>query len=118
VAVAADERDVFASYDKEQWEKKVIQEDYNRLREEVAADIRKGDQAKANERITDYRSQQAAANAVVQSQEVTRNLEEDLDQLETLITDSFSGSADEAAQKQKVNSKSLQFKSYGERRAK
>ena len=117
VACVKDRKAVMASYDKKEWEKKVLQEDYHKLQEEVARDIKLGRKKEAVKRIDDYRVRQQSVNAVLGSEKVDSNLKKDLKELEGLVEDSFEGSADEVRMKQKTRSKALQHKGYGMRRS-
>ncbi|MEW6267075.1 MAG: VWA domain-containing protein [Thermodesulfobacteriota bacterium] len=118
VACVPDRREVLASYDKDAWGAKVVNEDYNKLREEVALDIKNGRKDEALKKIEFYRVEQQAINDVVGSGQVSNNLERGLDDLRQSVTDSFSGSPEEAAAKQKSISKEVQHKGYSIRRAK
>jgi hypothetical protein len=51
VACVKDQRKATASIDKAVWEKKVIQEDYNRLRDDVAKDLKSGRKEEAMKKI-------------------------------------------------------------------
>lgn len=118
IACVKDRNEAYASYDKDQWEKKVIQEDYNKLREDVASSIKKGDKKEAERKIDAYYSKQQAVNAVVGSGRVEENLNEDLGKLRSMVNDSFEGSAAEVQMKQKSNSKAMQHEGYLKRRSK
>jgi Ca-activated chloride channel family protein len=118
VACVKDQREAIASIHKKAWEEKVIQEDYSRLKEEVARQIREGNEKEAMSKIEGYRSAQQAINAVVGSAAVSQNLETDLGELGKTVKDSFVGPPAEAAEKQKRNAKELQYKAYENRRGK
>ncbi|MHC1728425.1 MAG: VWA domain-containing protein [Syntrophobacteraceae bacterium] len=118
VACVRNLSDAMASIDKEQWEEKVVKEDYNRLREEVAAAVKGGKREEAMKQIDRYTASQQAANAVVGSAAVTSNLEKDVGSLRGTVLDSFAGAPAEAAEKQKANAKSLQYEGYQGRRSK
>ena len=113
-----DQQQVYGSIDKEEWEEKVLQDDFNKLREEVAAEIKKGKQEKALKRIDEYYSQQQSLNAVVASPKVTTSLEKDLEKLRGVVNETFQGDRQEVELKQKKNSKSLQYEGYRGRRSK
>lgn len=117
-ACVKDRQAALASIDRDEWEKKVVQEDFNALREEVAEDIKKGDEQAAMDKIQRYRRDQTEVNAVVGSEAVRENLEGDVNKLEDMVKDSFSGAPGEVDLKQKKNSKTLQFQGYGGRRGK
>lgn len=118
VEVVKDPREATASIDKEEWEQKVLQEDYNRLLEEVARDIKEGKEGVALDRIRAYDATVQSVNASVGSAAVQQNLEEDLDNLRGTVRESFQGSAEERQLKQKARSKTIQFEGYRKRRAK
>jgi len=109
---------VWASIDREAWADKVIRDDYNRLREDVAHHIRSGRKEQALERIQAYHDETQAANAQVRSPAVEKNLEEDLDALRCQVSETFSGTAREVEAKQKRNAKSMQYEGYKGRRGK
>lgn len=118
IACVKDQKAAFSSIRRETWEKKVIQNDYNQLKEEVAADIRKGKPQSALGRIQEYRTRQETINATVRSPAVAQNLEQEVVQLQDQVKDTFSGAAAEVAEKQKRNAKALQFEGYQGRRDK
>ena len=117
VACVADEKEVVASFDKKIWSSRVIQEEYNQLKETVADAIRKGDPQQAQARIQDYESRQKALNATLASPAVTANLEHEVKALRETVADVFSGSGEAVAAKQKLKAKVLQYESYQQRRA-
>jgi len=116
IACVKDQDEVFASIDKSEWEEKVLQDDYNRLREEVAADVKKGDKKQALDRIDRYYHEQQSVNSVVGSGEVAKNLEKDLGDLRGVVKETFQGEPAEVAHKQKKNAKVLQYEGYSGRR--
>ena len=116
IACVKDQREVQASIDKTSWAEKVVREDYNRLKQEVAADIKAGEKQKALQRINTYYREQESINAAVGSAEVTRNLDQDLRDLEQRVEDTFKGSPSAVSRKQKSNSKALQYEGYKGRR--
>ncbi len=118
VACVADADDVMASIHKEAWSDQVVREDFGRLKEEVAADIKAGRPAQALNRIQTYRQEKKTINAVVGSARVTENLEREVDALSTYVQDTFAGPAPAVAAKQKKNAKALQYDGYRERRDK
>lgn len=118
IACVTDPAAAVASIRKRVWEKKVLQEDYGRLKSQVAADIRSGRAPQAIEKIRKYQAEQEAINAVVGSAEVDANLKEGVLRLEEMVQETFTGSADEVQAKQKRAAKALQFESYRERRSK
>ena len=56
IACVQDSDKVYSSIDKTRWSEKVIQEDFNRLKEEVAADIKSGEKKQALDKIEKYRA--------------------------------------------------------------
>ncbi|UCE81592.1 MAG: VWA domain-containing protein [Deltaproteobacteria bacterium] len=116
IACVRDQKEVFSSIDKSEWEEKVLKEDYNKLREEVAADIKAGKPQAALKRIQNYSGEQQAVNSVVGSGKVAANLEKDVETLRDMVNETFQGSAPEVEMKQKKNSKALQYEGYRGRR--
>ncbi|MBW1896050.1 MAG: VWA domain-containing protein [Deltaproteobacteria bacterium] len=117
IACVKDQQDVFASIDKDEWEEKVLRDDYNRLREEVAADIKDGNEKEALSRIEHYTKKQESINAVVGSSEVATNLDRDVEDLRAKVKDTFQGAPQEVEQKQRRNAKVLQYEGYVGRRS-
>lgn len=118
VACVASEREATASIDKEAWERKIIMEDYNSLKEEVANKLRTGDGAGAQDAIEAYAQEKAAANSMVGSARVQQNVEQDLDALRSQLDEVMQAPEPAQAAAQKKFSKSLQHESYRERRGK
>ena len=117
IACVKDEREVISSIDKEEWEKHVIQEDYNKLKDEVAMDIKGGKEKKAMDRIQTYYRKKQQLNTVVGSGKVAENLDKDLNELRHFVKDTFTGSSEAVKQQQKANSKTLQYEGYKGRRS-
>ena len=118
VACVGDADDVMASIHKEAWGDQVVREDFGRLKEEVAADIKAGRAAEALGRIQAYRREKKAVNAHVGSERVAANLARDVDALSEYVQETFAGPAPAVAAKQKKNAKTLQYDGYRERRDK
>jgi Ca-activated chloride channel family protein len=118
IACVKDQNEVFASIDKSEWEEKVLREDYNRLREEVATDIKKGNKKEAMDRINKYHDEQQSVNSVVGSSQVADNLDKDLESLRGVVKQTFQGEPAEVEHKQKKNAKVLQYEGYSGRRIK
>ncbi|CAB1058085.1 hypothetical protein D1BOALGB6SA_2841 [Olavius sp. associated proteobacterium Delta 1] len=116
IACVKDQRKVFSSIDKTSWSEKVINEDFNRLKQEVAADLKSGKKQDAMKRIEKYQGEQETVNAVVGSAIVAENLDKDLKELETYVEDTFQGAPEAVRQKQKSNAKALQYDGYRGRR--
>jgi Ca-activated chloride channel family protein len=117
VACVGDEARVLSSIDRSRWEKKVLIDDYNRLKQEVAADISAGSRDEALKRIDRYESERRTLNSAVQSPEVSRNLEKDVSELKKRVDETFQGAPAAVMEKQKSGAKSLQYEGYSNRRA-
>jgi Ca-activated chloride channel family protein len=111
-----DQKKVYSSINKTSWSEKVINEDFNRLKQEVAADIKSGKKQRALKKIDRYREEREVLNAVVGSARVAENLDKDLKGLRTYVNDTFEGAPAAVRQKQKSNAKVLQFEGYSGRR--
>ena len=118
IVCVKDQRKVLSSIDKSAWTQKVIQEDYNRLKQEVAGDIKAGEKGNALRRITNYYKEKASINKTVASEEVNKNLNRDLKELRQVVKDTFQGAPSVVLQKQKSNSKALQYEGYSGQRQK
>jgi Ca-activated chloride channel family protein len=116
IACVEDQRKVYSSIDKTGWSEKVINDDFNRLKQEVAADLKSGKKQEAMKRIETYYGEQQAVNAVVGSARVAENLDKDLKELETYVEETFQGAPEDVRQKQKSNAKALQYDGYRGRR--
>lgn len=112
----ADQALALASVDKNLWARKTVQEDYNRLREEVSRDIAGGDRAAALERIGQYEAAKRTLNAELKSEAVAENLETDLEGLRRRVEASLAPTASLETRKQA--SKAMQAQSYDIRRSK
>lgn len=118
IACVDDRGEAVASIDKGAWEKKVLQEDYSRLKEEVAKDVKAGNEQQAMQRIQKYRDEMNDLNSTVESEAVAKNLDNDLGQLRQDVQETFAAAPAVAEQKKKALSKSLQHEGYLERRSK
>ena len=116
LACVNDRKKVFSSINKTSWSEKVINEDFNRLKQEVAADIKSGKKQRALKKIDQYYEEREAVNAFVSSAPVAENLDKDLNVLRTYVNDTFEGAPAAVRQKQKSNAKALQFEGYSGRR--
>jgi Ca-activated chloride channel family protein len=116
IACVKNQKEVHSSIDKASWTDKVIREDYNRLKQEVAGDMKAGKKDKALRRIESYYREQESINQTVDSAAVTKNLDRDVRELKELVTDTFQGAPAAVMQKQKSNSKALQYEGYRGRR--
>lgn len=118
VACVQDPRAVMASIKKDSWSDQVVQEEFSRLKESVAADIRDGDRTRALARIREYEASQEAINTVVGSGKVAENLERDVPALRQRVDQTFIGAPAAVAEQRKQVSKSLQYDGYQLRRDK
>ena len=109
IACVTDQDEVFASIDKSEWGARVVNDEFNRLREEVAADIKAGNEEEALDRINHYATKQQSINAVVGSSEVASNLEKDVEDLRAAVNGTFLGEPQEVEQKQKRNDTALLY---------
>lgn len=118
VACVADPAAVMASIRKASWAKQVVQEEFSRLKEDVAADIRNGEKEQAQARIRAYAAKQRAINTAVGSDKVAENLATDVHALRQRVDDTFAGAPAAVAEKKKQVSKSMQYDGYKMRRNK
>ncbi len=118
VACVPDPAAVMASIKKDRWADQVVQEAFSRLKEAVAADIRDGDQTRAQKRIHEYEAKHEAINSAVGSAKVAKNLETDVQALRQQVDETFTGAPAAVAQKKKQAAKSLQYDGYRMRRDK
>lgn len=116
IACVNDPKAAVASIDRPTWENKVVKEDFSRLKEEVAGDIKSGRRDAAIMKIDRYYSQQQELNASVQSGVVADNLAHDVKELRETVDETFVGAPSAVAEKQKKNAKVLQYEGYRMRR--
>ena len=116
IACVQNPEEVYSSIDKTAWTQKVLQEDFNKLKQEVAKDIKAGEKEIALDRIDHYYREQKKTNAAVGSEEVDKNLNKELEELRDVVEDTFHGAPAAVNEKQKLNSKSLQYDGYTGRR--
>ena len=116
IACIDDRKKVYSSIDKTSWSEKVIREDFNRLKQEVAADIKAGKKQRALKKIDEYHMEREAVNEVVGSANVAENLDKDLKALKTFVDETFQGSPAAVERQQKSNAKALQYEGYSGRR--
>ena len=117
IACIRDKTQVVSSVDKRVWEEKVLQEDFSKLLDEVAADIGSGSKDDAMTAINNYEAEQSERNAAVGSEKVAANLDQDLKVLRHKVEDTFYGAPSAVISKQKKNAKELQYRSYESRRS-
>lgn len=118
ILVTPDEAEAVASLDKPLWEKKVLQEDYGRLKEAVAAAVGRGDKGAAEREINDYVSAQRSANAAVGSGKVEENLAKDVGKLQSTVNEVFAAPPAAAPEVQNRAAKSVGQEAYSLRRDK
>jgi hypothetical protein len=108
-----DEKAVYASIDRETWERSVVEEDYSRLRQRLASLVHRGQSEDALQEINSYRAKKTEINEVLDSAPVRRNLT-DLEVLETQVKDAFTGTGQ--VRKQNLLSKTQQAGAWDQRR--
>ncbi len=113
IACVADRSDWLGGFDRATWARSVVEEDYSRLRQEVAVDVKQGRREEALRRILHYRQQNQALNETLDSSAVTSNLQE-LKKLEADVDDAFVGEGQ--AHKQNILSKTNQAAGWDNRR--
>jgi Ca-activated chloride channel family protein len=118
VTCDVNEHEVLSSIKEKAWAGRVIENDFARLKEEVAGDIRQGEKKRALQRIEDFVVENQTINAAVGSKMVTDVLEKDSNELRKTVQDTFMGSPEAVMQKQKSNAKVIQYEGYQERRQK
>lgn len=118
VTCVEDEKAVIASIDKKAWAQHIVKEEYNKLKDSVASAIRSGKKQEALSAIDEYKTRTGALNSSVESEEVSRNLDSDVVQLQESVQDTFAGAPAAVAAKQKQQAKELQYESYRIRRDK
>ncbi len=118
VACVADPTAAMASINRRAWTDQVVRDEFSRLKEAVADDIKNGDPSRAQTRIREYEAKQEAINRVVGSEKVADNLATDVEVLRSQVEDTFAGPPAAIAEKKKQASKSLQYDSYKLRRDK
>ncbi|GAB7082168.1 vWA domain-containing protein [Megalodesulfovibrio paquesii] len=107
-----------ASIDKGSWERKVLTDDFNKLKDEVADKVRQGDAPGAKQAIEAYVSEQASANQAVGSSRVQENLDKDVPTLRQQVDQAFSAPPAARPELQNKMAKSMQYESYSARRGK
>ncbi|TVM18801.1 hypothetical protein DPQ33_04850 [Oceanidesulfovibrio indonesiensis] len=118
LAAVESEVEASMSYAPAAWERKVLHEDYGRLKEEVARAVSAGNKDDALAAIDEYRRETTAENSLVGSDRVQENLDADVAALEDSVEESFSGPEPEQAVRQKAAAKRIQHEGYMDRRDK
>ncbi|MBF0119474.1 MAG: VWA domain-containing protein [Desulfobacterales bacterium] len=116
IACVKNSDEAIGSINKNLWEEKVLNEDYNKLKEEVAQDIQKGAKKEAISRIQKYHDTQQALNSQLGSIKVEQNLKKDINELREVVNQTFEAPHSEIEHKQKINAKFLQYDGYKQRR--
>jgi Ca-activated chloride channel family protein len=116
IACINNSKKVFSSINKKSWAEKIINEDFNRLKQEVAADLKAGKKQSALDKIDKYHGEQEAVNAAIGSASVAENLDKDLKELKSFVIDTFHGAPAAVKHKQNANAKALQYEGYRGRR--
>lgn len=115
IACVPDPRAAAASIDKEVWERQVLQDDFNRLRDGIAGALRRGDSREARRKIREYRESTAVLNDAVGSEAVQWNLNAELPALEAEVEASFAAGATAPSAIQRA-AKKMQYEAYRGRR--
>ncbi|MGH7804308.1 MAG: vWA domain-containing protein, partial [Candidatus Binatia bacterium] len=113
VASVAREDDFYASLDGKTWERSVVVDDYNKMQEEVAREVKSGNRDEAIRKIESFRGQAAAINTRVMSAPVQQKLDS-LKDLEKEVASAFEG--DDQVSRQNELSKAKGAKALDERR--
>jgi hypothetical protein len=96
----------------------VVQEEFSRLKDEVADAVREGDQVSAEKHIHEYEMRNKTINAAVGSPKVEENLTHDVTLLRQSVNETFVGTSSAVEAKKKQTAKALQYESYQTRRDK
>lgn len=110
-----DEKKAMAGIDKDAWEKSVIEEQYNAMRQQVSRSVRDGKKDEAKQAISAYKATVSDANSYVGSAAVEDNLRE-VDFLDEEIDGAFA--APDAYDARNKLSKEQQSEAWTKRRAK
>jgi Ca-activated chloride channel family protein len=114
VACVADADDFYAGIDEAAWSRSVIIEGYNEVQEQVARLVKEGRKSDALEEIERFRSETRELNEVVQSPDVSRQLDV-LAEFEDDVQEAFAG--EDQDRKQNLLSKSASSGARDARRA-
>lgn len=107
-----------ASIDKDTWERKVLVDDYNKLKDTVATKVREGDAAGARQAIDAYVQTQQTANQAVGSERIQDNIEKDVPALQRQVEETLAAPPAARPALQNRMAKSMQYESYSGRRDK
>jgi Ca-activated chloride channel family protein len=114
VACVADADDFYVGLDDEAWSRSVIVEGYNEVQERVARWVKEGRRSEALDEIERFRSETMELNRMVQSPDVSRQLEF-LAEFEDDVEEAFAG--EDRDRKQNLLSKSASSEARDARRA-
>ncbi|MDH3347073.1 MAG: VWA domain-containing protein [Desulfobulbaceae bacterium] len=115
VSCVDNEKEALASVNKEAWRDKVMQDDMNKLRGQVAKEVKDGKKETALRYLSEYKIKNDKVNRTV-SHKVAAEAEEELASLTEQVEDTFSGAPAAISRKQKKASKTMQHQSYEGRR--
>jgi len=118
IASVQDRQEVIASIDQAVWTEQVLKEDYGRLKDNVASAIRTGKKEVALEAIAEYERRTSQINSSIDSDEISENLEKDVETLRQSVNQTFAGAPAAVARKKKQQAKTLQYEGYQVRRDK
>jgi len=113
VASVAKQDDFYAQVDKSAWTRSVVVDGYNKMQEEVAREVKEGRRDAALKKVREFRDENAALNARLQSPEVAQKLDS-LQKLESDVDSVFQG--DNQAGRQNELSKAQSAASFDSRR--
>lgn len=114
VQAVVEKEEFLDGIDRDRWARSVVEEEFGRLRQKVAAYVKEGSEDEAKAELAAYRLRFEALNREVQAPAVTDNLGE-VDELEARVDDAFSGTGQ--AHKQNLLSKESQAAAWDQRRA-
>lgn len=118
VACVASREEAAASLQQEVWEKKVLDDDFNKLKETVADKLAMGDEAGAAASVDAYAKEQRQANAAVNSTVVETHLEKDVEALKDQVGQVMAAPAPAKPGLQNKAAKTMQHEGYSGRRGK
>ncbi len=118
IARVRDRQQGSASIEKKEREDKITQEEYSKLKEQVAYDIKGGKKDEAMAKIQKYYDDVSVVNSAVGSAEVSQNLDQELGDLREAVEETFVGTPSAVQEKQKAASKAIQYEGYSVRRSK
>ena len=108
------EKDFYASVDVDAWTRSVVVDEYNKMQEEVAREVKAGNRAAALSAVKSFRDETGALNARLQAPAVQQRIDS-LQKLEAEVASAFEG-ADQAARQNEL-SKARSADALDQRRA-